>query len=146
MEYTELAAQFMEQMAVLGPGRPHKRINESMRGEAFVLQYLDTHQGPIPPGEISGAMGISSARMATALNSLERKELVIRKEDPRDRRRILVYMTAKGKALAEERYREVLQLTSEMLSLLGEEDAKELVRIMGRLVNLLPLPGKEGRF
>jgi DNA-binding MarR family transcriptional regulator len=144
MEYEKLAAQFMEQMAVLSPGRPHKQINESMRGEAFVLRYLDAHHGPIPPGEISGAMGISSARMATALNSMERKGLVLRKADPNDRRRILVCLTDKGKALAEERYQEVLQVTAGMLSLLGKEDAEELVRIMGRMVKILPPPGRDG--
>jgi DNA-binding MarR family transcriptional regulator len=136
MDYKQLAVQFMESMHMLHRARPHKRLNESMQGEAFVLQFLSYHQGYVLPSEISNVMGISSARVAAALNSLERKGLINRQIDPSDRRRILVSLTLQGKQLAADKEREMMEKTSALLSLLGEDDAKEYIRLTRRLAEL----------
>ena len=136
MDYKQLALEFMESMHMLHRARPQKRLTESMQGEAFVLQFLSFHQGYVLPSEISNVMGISSARVAAALNSMERKGLINRQIDPIDRRRILVSVTPQGKELADDRRKEMLDKTSDMLALLGEEDAKEYIRITRRMAEL----------
>lgn len=133
MDYKELAKEFMQKMYLMNKARPHKQINESMHGESFAMRYLAHQEGSVLPGEISKIMGISSARVAAALNSLERKGLITRQIDTGDRRRILVHLTPEGKALAEEQQQEILENISGLLSRLGENDAKEYVRITGRL-------------
>jgi len=133
VDYKELAAEFMQKLHILNKARPHKRISESMHGEAFVLKYLSYQDGFVLPSEISNIMGISSARIAAALNSLERKGLITRQIDPSDRRRILVELTSEGKALAESQHQEILENTTKMFAFLGEHDAREYVRITGRL-------------
>lgn len=138
MDYKELASELMQKMYVLNKVRPHRQINESMQGEAFVLKYLAYHGGSVLPSEISNVMGISSARIAATLNSLERKGLITRNIDTGDRRRILVNLTSEGKTVADEHNQQILEKTSNMLSLLGEHDAREYVRITGKLANLLP--------
>lgn len=134
MDYNELAEEFMRHLHMLHRARPHKQMNESMQGEAFVLQYLSMHEGSALPSEISNVMEISSARVAAALNGMERKGMITRQIDPSDRRRILVNLTADGLKLAEERRQEVMRETSKLLSMLGEEDAREYVRITIKLV------------
>ena len=129
MDYRELAAEFFKDLHSLRKARPQKHISESLRGEAFALQYIAFHDGPVLPGEISGEMGISSARIAAALNSLEKKGLVTRRIDPEDRRRILVELTELGTAQAQEHTEEVLSNITQMLSQLSEHDAREYVRI-----------------
>lgn len=134
MDYEKLASEFMEKMHLLKKAKPHHQFNESFHGEAFVIQYLSHRNCSVLPSEISQAMGTSTARIAAALNSLEKKGLITRQIDLSDRRRILVDITAAGKDLAKERHQEILERTSKLLSLLGEDDAKEFVRLTSKLV------------
>ena len=137
MDYTALATQFLDSMQALRKFRPQKHINEAMHGEAFVLRFILLHGGDVLPGEIGSEMGVSSARVAAALNSLEDKGLITRQIDLNDRRKILVSITPEGRALAEEQERAVVENTAKMLALLGEHDAKEHIRIMSRLAEIM---------
>ena len=129
MDYRKLAVEFFKDLHSLKKARPQKHISESLRGETFAMHYIAFHDGPVLPGEISNEMGISSARIAAALNSLEKKGLVTRRIDPEDRRRILVELTEQGAAQAQEHTEEVLNNITLMLSQLDEHDAREYVRI-----------------
>jgi len=137
MDYPALATQLLDSMQALHKFRPQKHINEAMHGEAFVLRFIMVQNGDVLPSEISSEMGVSSARVAAALNSLESKGLIIRQIDLSDRRKILVSITQEGRALAEGQERAVVEGTAKMLALLGKQDAKEHVRIMGRLAEIL---------
>ena len=137
MDYVTLAAELLDKMQVLRKSKPQKHINESLHGEAFVLHFIAGHDGDVLPGEISSEMGVSSARVAAALNSLESKGMITRKIDLSDRRKILVGITPAGRALAEQQQQAVIQGASKMLALLGEQDAKAYVRITGRLEEIL---------
>ena len=139
MDYPALAVRLLDSMQALHRFRPQKHINEAMQGEAFVLRFLMTHEmhgGGVLPGQISGEMGVSSARVAAALNSLESKGLITRQIDLSDRRKILVKITGEGKALARQQQQNVVAGAAKMLALLGEHDAQEYVRITGRLAEI----------
>lgn len=138
MDYQALAEELMGSMYILRQAKPHKQLNRSMQGECFVLQYIAHHGDSVQPSEISNIMGISSARIAAVLNVLGRKGLITREFDPDDRRKVLVNLTENGKAKATAQTREVLDKTIVMLKLLGEEDAKEFVRLIKKLVELMP--------
>ncbi len=133
MDYTKLAIEFLEKMDMFRKAKTQKNITEALQGEMFVLHYIFHKGGEVLPGEISNEMGVSSARIATALNSLEKKGLITRQIDTSDRRRIIVRFTEKGENFAVKHQQAVVKYTVEMLSLLGEHDAKEYVRITGRL-------------
>lgn len=137
MDYERLAVELMQKMFLLGNARPNMDIAESMRGEMIVLHYIMRRDCPVKPSEISRAIKRTTARVAATLNSLEKKGLVTREIDERDRRRILVKLTPAGRETVGERHRDVLRMMSQMLSLLGEEDAREYVRITGRLADLI---------
>jgi len=137
MDYSALATQLLDSMQALHKFRPQKHLNEAMHGEAFVLRYITVKNSDVLPSEISGEMGVSSARVAAALNSLEGKGLITRQIDLNDRRKILVRITPEGRALAEEQEGAVVEGTAKMLALLGEQDAKEHIRIMGRLAEIM---------
>lgn len=111
-------------------------LDESLQGEIFTLFYLRDRNELVLPGEISGEMSISSARVASILNSLESKGLLERQIDKTDRRRILVNLTQEGKEKAEEHNEEVINMITKMFELLGEDDSKEFVRITGRIIDM----------
>jgi DNA-binding MarR family transcriptional regulator len=138
MDYTNLAQEFMGIMGQMRKHNMHKPINDSMHGEIFVLLYISQHEDNAIPSEISNEVGISTARVAATLNSLEKKGMITRKIDVNDRRRILVEMTPSGKELIEDHFKMIMKITINMLSYLGEEDAKEYVRIMKRLAERSP--------
>lgn len=138
MDYTSLAREFMGIMFQLRKRSTQKMLSESMHGEIFVLNYISGHAGNVIPSEISNELGVSTARVAATLNSLESKGLITRKIDVSDRRRILVEMTPAGKEQVEKHFQMVMETTANMLRYLGEHDAKEYIRIMGRLAERSP--------
>lgn len=138
MDYNDLAQDFLEKMRVLSKARPQRKINRFMQGEIFVLNYIFCNEGIAAPGAISDEMEISTARVAAALNSLENKGFITRRTDSRDRRKVLVELTEAGRLRCRE-YREMaIGDAAGMLCVLGERDAKEFVRILGRLADGIP--------
>ena len=137
MDYTKLAAELFGGMVNIRKVKSQKKINESLHGEAFVLHYIATHKTEVQPGEIGHEMNVSTARIATALNSLESKGLITRQIDTKNRRHILVKITPEGTRLAQEHQEIVLENVAKMLELLGERDALEYVRITQKLAELI---------
>lgn len=139
VNYQALALELMAKMQAMHKAMRQKGIREKFQGEDFILQCLCEHgQEALIPKAISNEMGVSAARIAAALNDLEEKGLITRQIDKSDRRKILVKLTKNGRSVAEENRREFLQKIAALLSLVGEHDAKEYVRIMGRIAEEVP--------
>ncbi len=138
MNYTDLAKQLLNDMFQFKAYDHQRKIDESMRGEVFVLLHLLEKNTCILPSEISEEMNISSARVTTILNSLENKGLITREIDKNDRRKIIVNLTNKGRKKAKNNKKIIVSLTSQILEFLGENDSKELVRITHRLIDFVP--------
>ncbi|MCL2025138.1 MAG: MarR family transcriptional regulator [Coriobacteriia bacterium] len=100
------------------------------------MHCIAHYGGAVTPGQIGDVMNVSSARIAQTLNSIEKKGLITREIDVNDRRKVLVTLTPAGAKAAEEHLRTITELATKMLTLLGEEDAKEYVRITGKLADI----------
>jgi DNA-binding MarR family transcriptional regulator len=137
MDYSILAAEWLSKMRPLHSAKLQKNINEALRGEIYALHFLVFHDGEALPGEISNEMNVSSARIAQTLNGMEKKGWISRRIDTSDRRRILVNLTPEGKLEAKKHMDTALGHIAKMLALLGEQDAKEYVRITGRLAEII---------
>lgn len=70
-------------------------------GQPKVLDYLLTHDGVVQK-EIAEACHIEPATITSLLLGMENKDLIIRKNINGNRRSLYVYLTDKGKALAEQ--------------------------------------------
>ncbi|TKB25551.1 MarR family transcriptional regulator [Desulfopila sp. IMCC35006] len=66
-----------------------------------VMKQADLCDG-LPQRELSALTGKSPANMTRILDRLEKKNRIIRKLNPEDRRSILVFLTKEGKALKDE--------------------------------------------
>ena len=113
-----------------------EEFTRNQKGEQFILHYLYKNKRPMLPSEISAAMRSSSARVSAALNTLEKKGLILREIDPANRRNILVSLTDDGaeyiQALVAKRNQQLL----EILTAMGEEDAAEYVRLTKKLFEI----------
>ncbi len=114
--------------------RPHlPRPSEHMRGAPMLMHYLKDHGGEATPGEISRELGTSTARITAVLGSLEKKGLLERSMDSRDRRKILVALTQAGWKQAEALETEMLQTTRSLIEYMGEEDTETGIRLLKKL-------------
>lgn len=141
--YEELAREFLADLTRIGQ-RITPMVLNSTRGETALLMTLFRKGVALSPGELADASHVSSARVANILRSLEEKGLVTRSHSDSDRRRVEVSLTEAGRADAEVRRARRQASVTEYLSALGEDDARELVRIVGRSGDILGEIAKRG--
>lgn len=120
-------------------------IAEAERGELPVLLYLIEGGDGAGAGELRTEFKVNSSRVASILNSLCKKGYVERVPDLGDRRRVRVFVTDEGRHFATARREETISNLTELLRLLGEEDALEYVRIMKRVAEISEqIAGQDG--
>ena len=130
MNYLEQAEEVFNCMRLLNKAPTFKEMNGISQGEMAMLAYLTFAHDGATAGELTEKFEVGSSRTAAILNTLEKKGFAIRKPDPKDGRRVQVYVTETGKVEAKARHMEAMQHMAEFLKLLGPEDAKTLLRII----------------
>ena len=93
------------------------------------LDLLDVHDG-LTAGELAEAASLSPGAVTTVLDRLERMELVTRKRDEADRRRVLVELTPKARQLAFEVYGPVAAYARDYIEQLTDEDIQTISRFL----------------
>lgn len=136
MDYYELAKQLIDMRSKRPQVKMERTISQTGRGEVLVLNYLATNGNKAYPKDISKAVMLTTARIAAVLKSLEKHLLITRTPDPLDNRQIIVELTEAGIVFIEKRRKELLDVTVKMLEALGENDAREYVRIQNKLIEL----------
>ena len=63
------------------------------------LAVIEGNGGPMPAGEVSKHMHITTGATTSLLDTLERRNYLVRRNDPSDRRRVLVDITPSGQVL-----------------------------------------------
>ena len=136
MDMEQMAKELLQFMEALPRRAPQNWLGEFSKGELFILNYLHIIGGTAWPSMISEAMQTSTARIAAALNGLERKGWITREPSEEDHRRKLVHLTAKGAEYIESYRDKALKKITKLLMELGEEDAVEYLRITKRMVSI----------
>ena len=91
------------------------------------LAVIESAGGPVPAGEVSAGMHITTATMTSVLDTLERKGYIRRQPDLADRRRVLVDITPGAQALLDRILPEIQQLATAALSPLGDKTLHTLL-------------------
>lgn len=104
------------------------------RGEGALLRYLALRHNGATAGELRDAMSVGSGRVANALKSLEAKGLITRSPSESDGRVVQVHLTRAGRDYIMERYQRLLRWTTLLMEELGEQDSKEVLRLVRRLL------------
>jgi MarR family 2-MHQ and catechol resistance regulon transcriptional repressor len=100
-----------------------------------VLEVL-LHKGPLPVNTIGPKVWLTPGSISVAVDRLEKKALVKRKNTD-DRRVRLVELTAKGRVLITRTFREHAAAMEEAASVLSKEERLILLRLLKKL-------GKDG--
>src|SRR5712692_2767751 len=96
-----------------------------------VLEVL-LHKGPLPVNTIGPKVWLTPGSISVAVDRLEKKALVKRKNTD-DRRVRLVELTAKGRALVTKTFRKHATAMEEVASVLSKEERLVLLRLLKRL-------------
>jgi MarR family transcriptional regulator, 2-MHQ and catechol-resistance regulon repressor len=96
-----------------------------------VLEVL-LHKGPLPVNTIGPKVWLTPGSISVAVDRLEKKALVKRK-NTEDRRVRLVDLTAKGRALITKTFREHAAAMEEAAGVLSKEERLILLRLLKKL-------------
>ena len=113
-------------------------LAELLQGEALVRSGLLSHQeGVVHPSDLSRELHLSRPRITAALSALQRKGLIAMRRSPTDRRRIQVSITQTGREVIGGRLERMQTYFDKMLSGLGEADARTLIDLINRCVEVM---------
>ena len=92
-------------------------------GENGVLCHLHANGGRLSSGELAESMGLTSGRIANILKSLERKGLIQRKRDTKDKRHVIAVLTDHGR----DRINDILEKNNEIIKEVLEQSSIQRV-------------------
>lgn len=134
----DLAANFMR---ILKLATKPELPNELRHRQFHFLLTLVKLMGPdgvgVKPSDMSDTMHVTRSAITHILNHMEESGLIERIADPTDRRNVLVKPTAEGMRVLDESYQAVLKRLSGLVDYLGEDDVRDLNRILAKSIPYL---------
>lgn len=97
------------------------------------LAVIEGAGGPIPTGELTARMHITTGSTTSVLDTLERSGHILRSADPDDRRRVLVDVTPAAQAVLDQVLPEVLQVSTVAVAGIDEGALHQLLETLARL-------------
>lgn len=97
------------------------------------LAVIEAGGGPIPVGQVTAQMHITTATTTTVLDTLERKGYVRRTPDATDRRKVLVDITPEAQALLDEILPAVQRASGEALRDFDDASLQQLLETLTRV-------------
>lgn len=107
-EYRLWARELLKLSVDMRRQRPAPEISQGMRGMPMVMRVLLDADGPLSPGQIARAAGVTDARIANTLRALEQRGYIRREPSEHDRRRVEVLVTGGGPQARERALRRAL--------------------------------------
>ena len=98
-----------------------------------VLAIVDGATEPITPSLIAERAIVSSASATSVLDTLERRELVVRRPHPDDRRKLVIELTDTGRAVIDQFLPGAHTLETRMMSVLTPAERGQLVRLLSKV-------------
>lgn len=87
----------------------------------------------VKPSELARTLGVSLSAVSHHLNALEKYGYIERVQDLNDKRISRIKLSEKGREYDTKLKKEFFEMVLKLVQFLGEEDSKELIRLMGRV-------------
>lgn len=136
MDYKLLAEEMFHILTRTAKLPFQKKVDDLSHGERRILGYLTFGKNGVPSGDLSDKLGLTTPRVASALNSLAKKGFIERNKDEIDKRMVIVTITEPGKSFIMEEYNKLISMMQQTLQKLGEKDAQEFIRIIKRIKDI----------
>ncbi len=86
---------------------------------------------------IQERLQISRPAISYTLNTLEKKEYIVREIDPKDRRRISIHITAEGETASEQSMQQHMDMWNRLVEEFGEDNMNQLIQLLTRFFEIL---------
>jgi MarR family 2-MHQ and catechol resistance regulon transcriptional repressor len=100
--------------------------------EFAILEGL-LHKGPLPVNTIGAKVRLTSGSASVAIDRLEKKGLVERRNHPRDRRTRVVHLTAQGRKLIQSAFADHTAAMEQAAAGLSRRERAELLQLLKKL-------------
>ncbi len=120
--------------------KPKKLIDDchvNREGIIHALIYLYTIKKPVSAGDISKKLGVSTARVAVILRKMQEKELITKKSDPSDARKVVISITSKGEAFIDQRKSMFFNDVRDLVDKIGKERFDEFLNVLSEVHELM---------
>jgi DNA-binding MarR family transcriptional regulator len=123
-----------------------KEITEGFAARIAPLGLRPKHCGllaavkafpPMSQQELGKALGLVPSAIVTSLDELKALHAIARVEDPKDRRRYTIELTARGETLLRKATKLALDLDNEMLATLSRTERADLTRSLQRIAGAI---------
>ncbi|MDR2464745.1 MAG: winged helix DNA-binding protein [Streptococcaceae bacterium] len=128
------AAEEVFKLVATKRGEFFRRVDRSSKGEPIILKVIHQSNGQSSPKQISELTGVSTARIAKVLGSLEKRNLIRREMDQEDRRKIHVFLTDAGKAHLKAFEEEKIERLKKVFEVLGEEETELFIHSLKKML------------
>ena len=105
------------------------KVDESQRGTGFVLNYLRESDHEVVAGELARELGVSTARIAALLKTMEKNGLILRQSSAEDARLTMVRITREGIEYNDRMWEFIVSKMELMIKMVGREELEEFIRI-----------------
>ncbi|MCI2068942.1 MAG: winged helix DNA-binding protein [Bacilli bacterium] len=113
-----------------------KETGNVAKGQMKILVSLAEHPEGLHSGELCPQLNVGTGRIANALKELEKKGLVKRVSDEKDRRMTLVFLTEEGHKAVEDGTRCFLLRLEKTIEGIGEKEFNHLLLTLERINDL----------
>lgn len=109
-------------------------LDDGYRGMYVILKILQEKGGECGAGEMAKETGVSTARIATAINTLEKKGYVYRQSAIGDARKVVIHITKLGNEAMSERKKSIGIMIEPMLANLSDEESTQLFELLKKFL------------
>jgi DNA-binding MarR family transcriptional regulator len=108
-----------------------------LRGECRLLSFLSMNPDKkYKSGELSKLLNVTTARMATTLNSLEKKNMIARNVSESDKRKVYVTITEIGTEYIEKKREDVCLFFDEIFGKLTQDECDQFIGILNKICEI----------
>ena len=106
-------------------------VNSSEYGILKIVYKMNNEQNDsfVKVSDISKRLGVSTPSVTKVLNSLEKKELIIRKIDKENRRNTLVHLTDKGICVKKQNDKTLAKFIENVYERVGRENIVQFLQL-----------------
>jgi len=115
-----------------------RRVKEDVRGYGLTVTQLGiiealTHLGPMTISTLCKKLLLTGGNMTLVLDNMEKKKLIRRVYDEKDRRSIYIHLTAKGERAFSEYFIKHANFVTKLFGVLTVEEQKQLGKLLKKL-------------
>ncbi len=133
MERDILAKSMMDAFDSINKQELFEKMKITFKGENLMLAILMKMGGKATPGELIQYTECTAARLTAIAKSLESKGFVKRIQNSEDKRSTIIEMTSEGISKFMLLQKEAIESIFNLIEKLGENDAREFIRLVQRL-------------